>query len=364
MNNNLILDSSYKKAIELAGVKATINNIDTKILIKEANAEYGIDYKKIISSTSFNQGDCVLVNGVQYLIVDTEEQLSQSIYNIGIFRKTLPILFGSTYKPVQAIVDKVKGMYVDGSLIEEVHDQYKFIIPKLGNKTSVDQQIIYDGGVYKTISVDSTRDGIYVNIAKYESEYDPHTYEISLSETTKTIVEGGTYQISGVTCTDNGTTVTPTPILTYSSSDITIASVSDSGLVTGIKAGTCNINVVYNGVSAILSITVNVKPVEKVISYSTTSSNGYSFAKMVGATLSYVKTIDGVIDTTLDISFSLDAVGQQLLNSAAISLVKKTASTLYIRNLTVTTTKSFVLTVTDNANGAIVATQTLSTKPL
>ena len=50
------LDSHYKKAIEISGVKATINNAESKILVKEASDEYGIDYKKIISSTSFNQG--------------------------------------------------------------------------------------------------------------------------------------------------------------------------------------------------------------------------------------------------------------------------------------------------------------------
>lgn len=362
MNNNLIINSSYKKAIELAGVTATINNIETKILVKEANAEYGIDYKKIISSTSFNQGDYVLINGVQYLIVDTEEQMSQSIYNVGTFRETKElILLNYNNKKVQGIVDRNKINIISTEGITGAYDQYNFIIPALGNKVSLNHEIVWDGMIYEVISIDATKNDLFYVTGKQKETYNPHVYTISLFENTTTLVEGGTYQISGVICTDNGNVVT-NPTLIYSSSDVNIATVSDGGLVTGIKAGTtCNISVTYNGVSAILSLTVNVKPSIPVVSYSATSSNGYSFKKLVGATLSYFKTIDGVADTTLDISFSLDSVGQQLLSSSAISLVKKTASTLYIRNLTVTTAKSFVLTVTDNATGAIVATQTLST---
>jgi len=356
-----ILDSHYKKAIEISGVKATINNAESKILVKEASDEYGIDYKKIISSTSFNQGDYVYINGVQFLICDKEEKMAQSVYNVGTFRKTLPVLLGSTYKPIQVIIDKNSTVLNENANITDVHDQYKFVIPKLNNKTELNQQIIYDGGIYKTISIDSTRDGIYINIAKFESEYNPHVYEISLSETTTTIVEGATYQISNVICKDNGTIV-PNPTLTYTSSDTSIASVDDKGLVIGVKTGNCNISVNYNNTIATLSLVVNVKPHDQVLSYSAVSSNGYSYRVKEGATLSYVKTIDSIIDNTLDISFSLDSVGQQFLNSSSISVVKKTNTTLQVRNLTVTTVKSFVLTVTDNSNGKVIATHNITTR--
>ncbi|NRT61008.1 hypothetical protein B0P06_003470 [Clostridium saccharoperbutylacetonicum] len=44
-------------------------------------------------------------------------------------------------------------------------------------------------------------------------------------------------------------------------------------------------------------------------------------------------------------------------------MVKKTSNTIQVRNLTLTTAKSFVLTVKDVTNGAIIATQTISTRP-
>lgn len=354
------IDTCYKKAIEDYGVIAKIGENQTKVLIRETSDNYGIDYKKIISSNPLQQGNYVYINEVQFLICDIEPQYSQSIYNIGIFRETLPILLGSTYKPVQAIVDKVKGMYVNGSMIEEVHDQYNFIIPKGGNNVGYNQ-IIYDGGVYKIISIDTSKDDIIIYTGKFESIYNPHVYEISLAENTTTLVEGGTYQISNVTCKDNGTVV-QNPTLTYSSSDINIASVSASGLVTGVKTGNAEITVNFNGVSAKLSLTVNVKPHEPVISYSYSSSNGYSYRPKEGAVLTYVKTVDSITDTTLDVSFTLDAMGTSLVNSNSISVVKKTGNTIQVRNLTLTTVKTFVLTVKDSANGTVISTQSISTR--
>lgn len=355
----------YKQLIKLTGTDGLINNNICRFLVTENNDndENNLDYKNIITDQAIKQGDYISLNdSINYMIVD-KTKIIESDYTKCNFRKILPIQLGSSLKNIEAVIDKNRTVLNDTGEIVDVHDQYQFIVPALdgnGKTNNVNlSQIIYDGGLYNIISIDTSREGLIIYIGKFSEKYNPHTYEVSLAENMTTIVEGGTYQISNVICKDNGTVVTST--LTYSSSDVNIASVDDKGLVTGIKVGTCNISVTYNGVSAILSLTVNVKPSIPVVSYSATSSNGYSFKKLVGATLSYFKTIDGVADTTLDISFSLDSVGQQLLSSSQISLVKKTASTLYIRNLTVITAKSFVLTVTDNANGAIVATQTLST---
>ena len=351
------IDTCYKKAIEDYGVIAKIDENQTKVLIRETSDNYGIDYKKIISSNPLQQGNYVYINGVQFLICDIEPQYSQSIYNIGIFRETLPILLGSTYKKVSAIVDKVKGMYVDGSLIEEVHDQYNFIIPKGGNNVGYNQ-VIYDGGVYKIISIDTSKDDIIIYTGKFESIYDPHVYTISLAENMTTIVEGATYQISNVICKDNGTVVTPTPTLTYISSDETIATVNSSGFVTGIKTGTCNINVVFNGVSAILSLTVNAKPVQPVISYSYTNSTGTTLKYMTANTFTCSKTINGVADTSFtgaNISYTLDTTGQSLLSQSKIAItIGTTAPTLNLRNKQNTATYTIHITIKDSVNGTVI----------
>ncbi len=88
---------------------------------------------------------------------------------------------------------------------------------------------------------------------------DPNVYTIDLSETTKSIIEGGTYQISS-TCNKNGVVVS-SPVITYVSSDTNIASVSESGEVTTLVTGNVDIICSYQGVNATLSITIEPKPI-------------------------------------------------------------------------------------------------------
>ncbi|OOM79479.1 bacterial Ig-like domain protein [Clostridium puniceum] len=270
------------------------------------------------------------------------------------------ILLNYNNKKVQGIVDRNKINIVSTEGIQGAYDQYNFIIPTLGNKVSLNHEIVWDGIVYTVLSIDTTKNDLFYVTGKQKDVYNPHVYEIVLSSNSETLVEGGTYQISA-TCKDNGTVVT-NPTLTYLSSDNTIATIDDKGLVNGVKTGTCNITVNYNNTIATLSLIINAKPIDPVISYSSTSSNGYSYRVKEGATLTYTKTIDSVVDNTLDVLFTLDATGTLLVNSNSISVVKKTGNTIQVRNLTITAPKSFVLTVKDSANGTVISTQIISTR--
>lgn len=343
------IDSCYKKAIQDYGVIVTIGENQTKVLIREVSDTYGIDYKKIISSASVKQGDYMYINGVQFLIVDADEQYSQSTYNVGVFRKTQEILLGSNYKPIQAIVDRDKITLVDGTYLQEVHDQYTFIIPKLGNKTGVGNTLVYDLGVYNIISIDSSRDGVYYITGKYSSVYVPHTYTISLSESTKALVETDTYQIVATACDNN--IVVSNPTIIYTSSDTNIATVSSTGVVSCLGIGSATITCTYNNVSVDLTITVEAKPVEPVVSYT------YAFSQPITALKTYMTTtlttnklVDGVADSTLYINYSFDSNAQTLINQGKIVVTRKSNSSISIKNASISTTTNIYLTVTDNAN--------------
>jgi hypothetical protein len=343
------IDSCYKKAIQDYGVIVTIGENQTKVLIREVSDTYGIDYKKIISSASVTQGDYVYINGVQFLIVDAEEQYSQSTYNVGVFRKTQEILLGSNYKPVQSIVDRDKITLVDGTYLQEVHDQYTFIIPKLGNKTGVGNTLVYDLGIYNIISIDSSRDGLYYITGKYSSVYVPHTYTISLSESTKTLVKGETYQIVATACDNN--TVVSNPTIIYTSSNPNIVAVDSTGVVTGTLVGSATITCTYNNVRADLAITVEAKPVEPVVSYTTNWSQSITQLRTyMTTTLTTNKLVDGVADSTLYISYSFDSNAQSLINQGKIVVTRKSNSSISIKNASISTTTNIYLTVTDNAN--------------
>ncbi len=367
MNYNAI-DSCYKKAIEQYGVIATIDENQTKVLIRETsnNNTYGIDYKKIISSTKINQGDYLIINGVQYLIVDTMEQMSQSIYNVGIFRKTQEILLGNTYKPVQSIVDKYRGQYVDGAYINETHDQYTFIIPKLGNNTGVGVSLVYDLGIYDIISIDSSRDGLYTITGKFSATYVPHTYTISLTETSKTLQETENYQIVA-TCYDNGTTVT-SPQLTYVSSDPNIATVDETGIVSCIGVGNVTITCTYNNISVDLTIVVEAKPIEPVISYTSSWSNTTTLKTYSSSTMTPVKTLNGVDDSAnMTVTYSFDSTGASLLSQGKITIVKKTGTlnSWTIKNVSVSTSTDIHVTFTDSVTGInILDAQLIALRPM
>lgn len=359
-------DITYQHLIAFRGNDGKINNKDCRFLVteNEDNDENNLDYKNIITNEPLKQGDYINVDNINYMVIHKTNVLESS-YNIGVFRKALPIQIGNSLKNIEAVIDKKSIGLNETGQITDTHDQYQFIVPALdlnGKSNNVGfSQIIFDKGLYKINSVDTTRDNLIIYVCKFAEMYNPHVYTIELSETMKTIVEGETYQVVA-TYKDNGTVVT-NPTLTYSSSDTTIATVDDKGLVTGMGVGSVEITVNYNNTIEKLSIVVNAKPVEKVISYSSTSSNGYSYRPKEGATLTYIKTVDSVVDTTLDISFTLDATGTSLVNSNSISVVKKISNTIQVRNLTLTTVKTFVLTVKDNTNGQVISNQTISTRP-
>lgn len=336
------VDMMYGQLISMNGLDALVDGRSARVLISETS-------KDEIVTNQLRVGSLVEIKGDNYLIIAMSEQFNQGIYKIGQFEKTLSILLGSTHKPVNAVVEKYRGQYVDGQYINEVHDQYTFKISK--NDSNINTQsigndlIVYDGGLYNILSIDNTHDGILIITAKYDTVYVPHTYNIAINSTSKTLVQTDTFQIV-VNATDNGTSVS-NPTLTYTSSDETIATVNN-GLVTAIGVGNCTISVSFNNVVATLSLTVNAKPAEPVISYS------YSFSQSIAALKTYMTTtlttfkyVDGVQDTSLKISHSWDPATQTLISSGKIVITVASDSSIKIKNASITSTTYAYLTVVD-----------------
>jgi Bacterial Ig-like domain (group 2) len=68
---------------------------------------------------------------------------------------------------------------------------------------------------------------------------------------------GGTYQIPAPTLIDSvGNIITPESSFSYSSRNSNVATVSDSGLVTGVSLGSATIQVSYSGLVAQLTAAV------------------------------------------------------------------------------------------------------------
>lgn len=335
-------DMMYKHLISLDGIEGTINGKTVKFLATD---------NEITTDELLLEGSFIVINGNSYLVTEIKNKIKHGLYNLGQFEKTLPILLGSTHKPVNAVVEKYRGQYVDGSYINEVHDQYTFKISKadsnMNSQSIGNDLIVYDGGLYNILSVDNTNDGILIITGKYDTVYVPHTYAITLNSNSETLVQTDTFQMV-VTATDNGTTVS-NPQLTFVSSDESIATVSN-GLITTMGVGNCTISVSFNNVIATLSLTVNIKPTEPVISYS------YSFSQSIAALKTYMTTtlttfkyLDGVQDTSLKISYSWDSATQTLISSGKIVITVASDSSIKIKNASITSTTYAYLTVVDTA---------------
>ncbi|NSB17423.1 hypothetical protein [Clostridium beijerinckii] len=337
------VDMMYGQLISMNGLDALVDGKTARVLISETSKD------EIVTDQPLHEGSLIKINEDNYLIISMSEQFNQGIYKIGQFEKTLPILLGSSYKPLNAVVKKYRGEFVDGTYINEVHDQYTFKISKadsnMNSQSIGNDLIVYDGGLYNILSIDNTHDGILILTGKYDTVYVPHTYTMTLNSTAETLVQGDTFQIV-ITATDNGTVVS-NPQLTFVSSDESIATVSN-GLVSVIGVGNCTISVSFNNVSAELTIIAEEKPVEPVISYS------YSFSQSITAlktymttTLSCFKYLDSVQDSSLKISYSWDSTTQSLISSGKIVVTVKSDSSISIKNASITSTTYAYLTVID-----------------
>lgn len=207
-----------------------------------------------------------------------------------------------------------------------------------------------------TCTITATFEGVSVTFNLTVNEK-PHTYTIALNSSSESLATGTTFQIVS-TCTDNGTNVS-SPVVSFTSSDTAIATVSTTGLITAIASGNCTITAEYQGQSATLNVTVTHTA---TVTYTYSSSNGYNYRPKEGSVITFVRLLDNVADPSLDISYTLDSVGTTLLNSANISVVKKTSNTIQVRNLNLSTVKTFVLTVKDSSNGKVIATQSIATR--
>ena len=107
-----------------------------------------------------------------------------------------------------------------------------------------------------TTTISATFNGVK---ATFDLSVNVHSYSITLTDTSKTIIEGGTYQIEA-TCIKDGATQT-NPVIVYSSSNESIATVSSTGEVTTLSVGNVAITCTYEGVNAILNIQVDPVPV-------------------------------------------------------------------------------------------------------
>jgi uncharacterized protein YjdB len=127
----------------------------------------------------------------------------------------------------------------------------------------------------------------------------PTLTTVTLAPSTPSVAVGKTQQMTATGTYDNSSTETVTDSASWASSDVTIATVSSTGLVTGVASGSATISATLDGVTG--STTVNVT----VANLSSISVTPATQSVSSGATQQY--TAVGILQngTTVDLTSSV-----------------------------------------------------------
>lgn len=148
---------------------------------------------------------------------------------------------------------------------------------------------------------------------------------VSLNTSSQSITIGGTYQLTATVSPNDATNKD----VTWSTGNSSVATVSNTGLVTAVDVGSTTITVTTDdgGYTATCSITVNP------ISVSSVSLNINSTTLQAGDSLQLTATVSPANATNKNVTWSSDAPGVASVNSSGFVLANSAGSA----NITVTT---------------------------
>jgi hypothetical protein len=153
----------------------------------------------------------------------------------------------------------------------------------------------------------------------------PTLTTVTVSPSTPSVAVGKTQQMVATGTYDNGTTDTVTDSATWSTSDNTIATVSSSGLVTGVASGTATISATLNGLSGSTTVTVTVANLSS-IKITSTSQSLFS-----GQTAQFKATgilqNGNTVDLTDSVTWTSSNTAAATINSSGLATAQTVTST-------------------------------------
>lgn len=239
---------------------------------------------------------------------------------------------GTNNLDTKALVKYSNNAVITNDFFIQKDDELLFITEGIFH---LNKFITFRGGVYKVGAVDNTIDGYYTHYTKYDNK--ATVYTMTLEKENLSVSTGKTVQIIPICKQDN--TVINNPVVTYTSLDNNIATVSSSGLVKGVSEGTTTIKTTYEGIVATCTITV-VKVVYDIVlsKYLTTIKEKGTYQ------IESTCTIDTVVDTDPIITYtSLDAAIATVSTDGIITGVSEGITTITVGYNGVK--KSFVITI-------------------
>ncbi len=300
------LKNKFNEQLKRVGKDIIINgSSDTKAIFKEIkDTTSSKDNKYLIAEIGLiKQGDIVTYNNVDYLVMLENENTNNVYTQYTITRikyNKVKLNFQGEIVEVPVLIETGQQDIEQNQYISIIDGKIKLTMQenKVNDKVKEDFRLIVMGYVWKVISKTKEDKGlIYVYVEKdvFNTQYDDreneiadrwryeskHSYNMSVEPTETTLNEGDTIQIN-VTVTDTvNNIISPVenPTLLYISSEDTIATVDNTGLITAILEGMAIITVKFitDGVELIKNINITITKEEITHTYSISGSDSITW---------------------------------------------------------------------------------------
>lgn len=159
-----------------------------------------------------------------------------------------------------------------------------------------------------------------------EQEIPVHNYTISiLNGSTAIIAKNNTLQLNTLV-TDNSIEVL-SPIITYTSSDEDIATVSNDGIISCLAVGSATISVTYKSVSSNIELTVQEEVIPDNYTVNITGVNSIKFNSSITLTATIFN--NGIIDGTKSVIWGV--FNQDGTDDTYVSIVSETGNSIDLK---------------------------------
>lgn len=310
--------------------KRDFNTSAEMVVFKEITNNSSYDDKIIFADVDIEQGDILELEDNKYIVISDRESVN-NVYSKFIVRKlykNIKVYIGNELKEISCFVETgtqdIQESLPFGAIKLTVQEN------SITNKINYDLRFITMGNVYKVVGFTSQYTGLkYIyaekdvftdfddrenGIADYWKYNSKHSYAMVAEPTETVLNEGDTLQLK-LSITDNYNPV-ENPTLIYTSNDETIATVSETGLITAIAEGTTTITVKFvgDGVELTKTVNVTVQKKEEVHNYSVVLE-GNSILKEFTEENYVAKLLDNGVEVPSQFDFSINYNG----NSTSIA---------------------------------------------
>ena len=257
-------DSTSYNLVKISGIDRKTRIVEESSIIRNANRKRLLCFP----NETISIGEVVEFDNSNWICVmnDTTSPIS----DVGIIERCNNVLQfydkNSILYDVPCIVGKGSIGLDEQKVISTLDSEIAIQISNTSITRQIPMNYVFKLGLrnYSVVNIDDiTVPGLLLIKMVYsevEQVIPTHNYGIDiLNGSSASITQNETLQLN-VSVNDNNVEII-SPIITYTSSNILIATVSSSGLVTAINSeGNCTITAIYQGVSDSIELTIAVEP--------------------------------------------------------------------------------------------------------